>query len=368
MVSGSTDPTKDGPPMRSQQLVFSLALLVATCGCHYVPVREAPPPLNPIAPQAGLLPRELNKTVLPTYTIEPPDILVVEALHILPKAPYHLRTGDVLGIQVTGTLPDAPILGAYPIQPGGTVNLGPAYGAVNVSGKTIEEAQVIVEQHLKGQLQMPVVSIALVEMSGQQQIAGQHLVGLDGTVTLGAYGSVPVVGLTLEQAKHAIEDHLGRFLDQPEVAVDVYQYNSKVYYVITEGAGLGDGVTKWPITGNDTVLDALVNIQGTTQVSSKRIWIARPVPNCDQLQILPVDWKAVTAQAATETNYQLMPGDRVFVAEDKMVALDTGLGKLLAPFERVFGFTLLGTNTATRLSGKVLKGGGNPGTFGSGSN
>jgi hypothetical protein len=60
-----------------------------------------------------------------------------------------------------------------------------------------------------------------------------------------------------------------------------------------------------------------------------------------------------------------MPGDRVFVAEDKMVALDTGLGKLLAPFERAMGFTLLGTNTATRLSGKVLKGGGNPsGGFG----
>jgi hypothetical protein len=53
------------------------------------------------------------------------------------------------------------------------------------------------------------------------------------------------------------------------------------------------------------------------------------------------------------------------VAEDKMVALDTGLGKLLAPFERAMGFTLLGTNTATRLSGKVLKGGGNPsGGFG----
>ncbi len=44
------------------------------------------------------------------------------------------------------------------------------------------------------------------------------------------------------------------------------------------------------------------------------------------MQILPVDWKAITAQAATETNYQLMPGDRVFVAEDKMVAFDTGLG------------------------------------------
>ena len=351
--------------MRPLQSLLCVVVFGAACGCHYVPKREAPPPLDPVPPQAGLLPRELNKTVLPIYTIEPPDILVIEALHILPKAPYHMRTGDVLGIQVTGTLPDAPILGAYQVQPGGVVNLGPPYGSINVAGKTIDEVQTLLEQHLKMQLQMPVVSVSLVELSGQQQIAGQHLVKADGTVTLGSYGSVPVVGLTLDEAKHVIEDHLARYLDQPEVAVDVFAFNSKVYYIVTEGAGLGDGVTKWPITGNDTVLDAISNIQGLTEVSSKKIWIARPVPYAEQVQILPVDWTAITAQAATETNYQLMPGDRVFVAEDKMVAFDTGLGKLLAPFERAMGFTLLGTNTVTRLSGKVLRGGGNPnGGFG----
>lgn len=352
--------------MRTLIAVASLFALSAA-GCHYVPKREAPPPLDPIPPQMGLLPRELNKTVLPTYTIEPPDILVIEGLHILPKAPYAVRAGDVIGVQVTGTLPDAPILGGYAIQPGGIINLGPPYGSVNVAGKTIDEVQGVLEEHLKGHLQMPVVSVSLVEIAGQQQIAGQHLVMSDGTVTLGSYGSVSVVGLTLQQAKQVIEEHLSQFLDHPEVGVDVFALNSKVYYIVTEGAGLGDGVTRFPITGNDTVLDAIANIQGLTEVSSKHIWIARPVPNCEQVQILPVDWKAITAQGATETNYQLMPGDRVFVAEDKMVAFDTGLGKLFAPFERIMGFTLLGTNTATRLSGKVLRGGGNPGSFGSGS-
>ena len=53
------------------------------------------------------MPRELNKVVLPTYTIEPPDILVIEAIHIVPKSPYFLRTSDVLAINVQGTLPDA---------------------------------------------------------------------------------------------------------------------------------------------------------------------------------------------------------------------------------------------------------------------
>jgi polysaccharide export outer membrane protein len=59
------------------------------------------------------------------------------------------------------------------------------------------------------------------------------------------------------------------------------------------------------------------------------------------------------------TNFQLLPGDRVFVAEDKLIALNTGLSKLFAPMERVMGFSLMGVGTATRFSGPVLKGGGN---------
>jgi polysaccharide export outer membrane protein len=73
-----------------------------------------------------------------------------------------------------------------------------------------------------------------------------------------------------------------------------------------------------------------------------------------------VDWRAITAQGATATNYQVMPGDRIFVAEDSLIAVDNNMGKLLAPIERVMGFALLGVGTLTRFSGAPLKGGGNP--------
>jgi len=221
---------------------------------------------------------------------------------------------------------------------------------------------------LAKQVREPIVNVSLVEMAGKQQIAGQHLVGPDGTVTLGSYGSVPVIGLTLAQAKTAVESHLQQYLEDPEVAVDVFAYNSKVYYVITQGAGLGDGVSKFPITGNETVLDAIANINGLTQISSKKIWIARPVPFTDEVHVLPVDWQGVTAHGTTVTNYQIFPGDRVFIAEDKLVAFDTHLAKLLAPLQRAEGFILLTSGTAARLSGKVLKGGGtgNNNVFGGG--
>jgi polysaccharide export outer membrane protein len=122
-----------------------------------------------------------------------------------------------------------------------------------------------------------------------------------------------------------------------------------VYYIVTQGAGLGDNVVRVPLTGNETVLDAISQVNGLQSVSSKRIWIARPVPGCQENIVLPVDWCAVTGRGAAATNYQIMAGDRVFIAEDQIVAFDNGLAKILSPIERIFGITLLGTSTASDI-------------------
>ena len=63
-----------------------------------------------------------------------------------------------------------------------------------------------------------------------------------------------------------------------QVIVDVFAYNSKSYYLITSGAGLGDNVMRLPVTGNETVLDAVAAIGGLAQTSSTRLWISRPAP------------------------------------------------------------------------------------------
>lgn len=351
---------------------FTILTAMLLAGCHVTHPHHHAAHLAKQNPPPHDMPKELAKVALPVYTVEPPDILVIEAISVIPKQPYLLRGGDLISVFVPAiqTEPNDPITGPYPIQPGGVVNLGPNYGTIRVAGMRIEEAQAAIEAYLtdkdNGRLQEASVSVSLIEMAGKQQIAGQHLVGPDGSITLGSYGSVPVVGLTLAQTKHVIEQHLRNFLEEPEVSVDVFAYNSKVYYVITEGAGTGDGVTRFPITGNETVLDAMANINGTTAVSSKRIWIARPTPDGMSEQILPVDWQGVTAMGTAFTNYQIMPGDRIFVAEDNWVACDTHMAKFFAPMERAAGFILLQTGLATRLSGKVLAGGGNPGGGGGG--
>ena len=47
--------------------------------------------------------------------------------------PYHLKTSDVLDIEVLGTPSDMPINGPHQIEPGGLVRLGARYGGVIVA-------------------------------------------------------------------------------------------------------------------------------------------------------------------------------------------------------------------------------------------
>lgn len=313
--------------------------------------------------EASDLPRELDMATIPAYRVAPPDILILEAVNNIRPAKDPLRAGDQLIIRASNTLPIDPsgdatmnefkiIRNAYQLQTDGTVDLGPEYGSVAVEGMTVVEAKSAVEAHLKDAVGLanPKVAVELPDVNGRQEISGEHLVRPDGTVSLGIYGSVYVAGMTVEEIKQAVEVHLEEFVHQPEIQVDVSAYNSKKYYVITDGGGFGETVNPLPYTGNETVLDAIANIQGLSEVSSKMLWVSRPAPSgTGCAQRLPVDWRAITEDGITTTNYQLLPGDRVYIRADKLTALDSALAKVFAPINRVFGVVLLGTSTIQRL-------------------
>ena len=204
-----------------------------------------------------------------------------------------------------------------------------------------------------------------------QPITGQHLVNPDGTVRMGIWGSVNVSGLSLDQATDAIRLHVfnrtrsdkriaDKFkLDTAEkliVAVDVLAYNSKNYFVIMDGAGFGETITSFPTMGNETVLDALAKVNGLPDIASKRdIWIARrsPMPGMPE-QILPIDYVGITQHGVAQTNYQVLPGDRIYVRAEKIFRVDRMLQKALAPIERLLGITLLGSTTVNNISGRGL--------------
>lgn len=144
---------------------------------------------------------------------------------------------------------------------------------------------------------------------------GSLQVGPDGRVTLGSYGSLYVAGMTIAEATNAIERHFEKAEPDVQVVCDVAGYNSKKYYIVVEHPGKGNYVQALPITGNETVLDAISIIGGFRQLrdASTEIYVARPSYTGKET-ILPVDFDAITRGARTDTNYQLWPGDRLFIA------------------------------------------------------
>lgn len=277
------------------------AALLAGMGCIHTHKAHVGPDFggaHVAVPPPGAVPRELEKITLPPYVIEAPDQLLIEVVQR--STVTDKDTG--LPRQITDRLPVQPISGPFQVR-------------------------------------------------------------LDGTVGLGFWGNVPVAGLTMEQAAEAIRRQvvsnpvLVEYKTKPEsivVILDVTAYNSKRYYVIFDGAGFGEQVLSFPITGSETVLDAIANVGGLSDVASKRnIWVARRTPHPGQpWQILPVDWVGISQHGITFTNYQVLPGDRIYVKAQKLVTLERTMARILAPVERVFGITLLGASTVNQIQGR----------------
>ena len=212
--------------------------------------------------------------------------------------------------------------------------------------------------------------VEVLEALPGRPISGERLVRPDGKISLGFYGDVYVAGLTMPEVKEKIVLHLRKYLtdeglglisvaedglepeidpktdkpkmkdpkDSDRIFVDVTAYNSKSYYIM--GDVLVPG--KLPITGNETVLDAIEYAGGLTPTAApQNIRLVRPAPPgacCEQL--LPVNLSAITNGGDPTTNYQIMPNDRIIVYRDPIVRLTVFIDRIAAPFQTVVSSTL----------------------------
>lgn len=327
---------------------WGLGLLVGGCQVH----RGYQPPL------ADNLPRENHKQGMPPYVVEPPDVLSLSVTSLAPVGGVRIQANDVLNINVVPTLPNFPISGNFQVSNLGLVRLGARYGSVMVRGMTLEEAEAAITQHLSNILANPVVTVSLAEARGYPEIDGDHLITQDGTLNFGAYGQVFVAGMTLAEVRRTLERYFREKLNlEATIGVAVSGYNSKVYYVVIDGGGAGLHVVRLPITGTETVLDVVASVGGIGYASSLySIWIARP--NAEEVgceQILPVNLVDIAKRGCTATNYQLLPGDRLFIKAEGVVAFTNVFNKLVTPFYSASSAALLGVTTYQSLS--------NPGSF-----
>ena len=239
-------------------------LALAACGCQTVRTPE-----DKIA-QSGI-PRELEKTSMPEYVVEPPDLIRIEVLE---------------------ALPGRPISGERLVRPDGKVSLD-FYGELYVSGLTISEIKEKVIIHLR-------------------RFVTDEALGL------------------IEQNPETLEFDRIPPRESDRVFVDIASYNSKVYYI--QGDVIQPG--RLTLTGNETVLDA-VNFAGglLPTAAAQNIRLVRPAPpGACCAQVLPVNLAAIVNTGDPTTNYQLMPNDRIVVYRDPIVRTSVFLNRIAEPF------------------------------------
>lgn len=134
----------------------------------------------------------------------------------------------------------------------------------------------------------------------------------DGTIDLGRFGKLIAAGKTVEQieveaaaAIKAVEK------GAEEINVRLINPQSAVYYVLGEVSSPGS----FPVLGRETVLDGILAAGGLTDKASQcNIILSRPSLPGGCRTVMPICYRHIVQLGDTATNFQLMPGDRVYVA------------------------------------------------------
>lgn len=145
---------------------------------------------------------------------------------------------------------------------------------------------------------------------------GSFVVRQDGVLDLGLYGDVFVAGYTLDQVEQQIAQQLtAEALSRGQKPTEPYRVSarlstsqSKYYYVMGTVASEG----RFPIKGNETVMDAILQAGLKSNSLPEKAYLSRPRPAGGPEQVLRIDWCAIK-DGDTLTNYQLFPGDRIVV-------------------------------------------------------
>jgi polysaccharide export outer membrane protein len=143
------------------------------------------------------------------------------------------------------------------------------------------------------------------------------VVAADGTIDLGFAGRAYVAGMPLDEAESAVAgrltdyavEHKMKLAEPVRVVIRPEEIKSKFYYVL----GKGVSQAKFPVTGRDTVLEAVLAAQVKSNAILEKAYVVRPQPMGLPDQVMAIDWVAIRDKGDVTTNYQLFAGDRLVI-------------------------------------------------------
>jgi polysaccharide export outer membrane protein len=142
-------------------------------------------------------------------------------------------------------------------------------------------------------------------------LPGDQTVLPDGRIELGPYGRMMVVNKTPEEIEREVQTLIEQQTPNPgKITVRLVGRQSKIFYVLGEVNSPG----AYPLVGRETVLDAIIAAGGLTDAADRGgITFTRPTMPDDCRVVLPVCYSEIVQIGDTSTNYQVGPGDRIYV-------------------------------------------------------
>jgi polysaccharide biosynthesis/export protein len=133
----------------------------------------------------------------------------------------------------------------------------------------------------------------------------------DGKIDLGEYGRVLVAYKPIEAVETQVQAIIqAKTPNAGPINVRLVGRNSMVFYVLGQVNEPG----AYPLQGRETVLDALIAAHGlNAKASRNNIILSRPTSPEGCRIVLPVCYRQIVQLGDTTTNYQIQPGDRIYV-------------------------------------------------------
>ena len=238
--------------------------------------------------------------------------------------PYTVDAPDILRIESLAKLEDRPLGGEYLIRADGTISLS-FYGSLHVRGLTLDQVKEKLILHLNKT--MYASFLGMIPETRAELADYLVLPPLPDPVNI--FGPVAIGAAKKDEpaAEPPKPMYLVPSAENLNISVEVLVHNSKVYYVDGD-VGLAG---RFPIQGNETVLDAIYNGGGLSpNADPKSITLYRPGRGGKPAREYPIELAKIKAGDAA-LNYQLFPGDRLIVGRNKVVEATVQIDRLAAP-------------------------------------
>ncbi len=206
-------------------------------------------------------------------------------------SPHRMEAGDVLVIEPNDFNSSIRLQSDQTVQQDGTIELG-SYGRMYVGGKSVGEIQ--------GEIENKIAKVELAKHKQSSIKLASHQG--DGNSFLGSLSKTTSSNANMDE--------------DLSVSVRLVNHESGKFYVMGEVNAPGS----YALNGSETVLDAIITAGGlSNKANEHKIILTRPRFSGEQRVILPVCYQQILQLGDVATNYQLQPGDRIYVPSVSML-------------------------------------------------